>query len=212
MKDLTGQQFGRLIAIRPTEECRHHSMVWECRCDCGNTAFVRSADLCAGNTKSCGCLKKENAVRNGKKRKITYDIDLVGQQFGRLTVLRRSEERASLWECRCDCGNTSVQTTYRLINGMAKSYGCLHREHLASYGKSKRKELSGKKFGRLVALRPTEERKHGAVIWECRCECGNIAFVSRDALHSGGTRSCGCLRKGKARNMVNSKAGNINEK
>ena len=35
--------------------------------------------------------------------------NLIGQKFGKLTVLRDSGKRASnggiLWECQCDCGN-----------------------------------------------------------------------------------------------------------
>lgn len=35
MLNLSGQRFGRLVAIRPTEERWRTSVVWECRCDCG---------------------------------------------------------------------------------------------------------------------------------------------------------------------------------
>lgn len=35
--------------------------------------------------------------------------------------------------------------------------------------------------------------------WRCQCICGNIAIVSKDALVSGNTRSCGCLRSDSAR-------------
>ena len=36
-----------------------------------------------------------------------------------------------------------------------------------------RKNLTGQKFGKLTALNPTEKRKHGLVIWDCICDCGN---------------------------------------
>lgn len=32
------------------------------------------------------------------------------------------------------------------------------------------------------------------MVWECRCDCGNVALVSSRALLSGNTKSCGCLR------------------
>lgn len=57
-KDLTGQRFGKLIAIRPTEKRAYGgNIVWECKCDCGNTCYVSAHDLKHGNVKSCGCLK-----------------------------------------------------------------------------------------------------------------------------------------------------------
>jgi len=58
MKDLTGQQFGRLTAISYTK-ISNGGAVWFCRCICGNELRVRSHTLISGNTKSCGCLQKD---------------------------------------------------------------------------------------------------------------------------------------------------------
>lgn len=55
--DLTGQRFGRLVAIEKVEGTR--PLKWMCRCDCGNMKSVRGCDLRNGHTKSCGCLHKE---------------------------------------------------------------------------------------------------------------------------------------------------------
>lgn len=61
-------------------------------------------------------------------------IDLTGQRFGRLVVVR-DVGRASncvLWECRCDCGTITKVLSYQLIRGRVKggtkSCGCLQRE------------------------------------------------------------------------------------
>ena len=60
----------------------------------------------------------------------------------------------------------------------------------------KKLDLTGQRFGRLVAIRDSGERKSGqGVIWECKCDCGEISFVSRVSLRSGDTKSCGCLHK-----------------
>jgi hypothetical protein len=56
--DLTGQQFGRLVAVQESGR-RHGKVVWECRCSCGNTVSATSNELRTGNTSSCGCLRKE---------------------------------------------------------------------------------------------------------------------------------------------------------
>ena len=57
--DLTGQRFGRLVALKPT--CAHPrgDTMWLCKCDCGNTKIARRSNLKRGDTKSCGCLTEE---------------------------------------------------------------------------------------------------------------------------------------------------------
>jgi len=58
------------------------------------------------------------------------------------------------------------------------------------------KSLQGKRYGRLTVLKATEHRtKQGAVMWECRCDCGNVVLVCTHSLKSGNTKSCGCLHK-----------------
>lgn len=57
--DLTGQRFGKLAAIEPTERRCSESIVWRCLCDCGNEVYARATSLRSGHTKSCGCLHKE---------------------------------------------------------------------------------------------------------------------------------------------------------
>ena len=59
----------------------------------------------------------------------------------------------------------------------------------------KGKNLAGQRFGRLVAIEPTEERYRTAVIWKCQCDCGNTVSIPVSCLTSGDVSSCGCLRK-----------------
>lgn len=63
-------------------------------------------------------------------------IDLTGQQFGRLTVLKRDENKGKFitWLCQCDCGNTTIVRGTDLKSGKILSCGCLrksgcHRSH-----------------------------------------------------------------------------------
>ncbi|MFT8349243.1 hypothetical protein [Clostridium saccharoperbutylacetonicum] len=54
--------------------------------------------------------------------------------------------------------------------------------------------LVGEVFTRLTVVGATEERnKKGCIIWECKCVCGNIGYVSTTELTGGNTKSCGCL-------------------
>lgn len=61
--DLTGQRFGRLVALQDTGKRMEpsHLHIWLCKCDCGNYTEVNVGDLRNGTTKSCGCWRKERA-------------------------------------------------------------------------------------------------------------------------------------------------------
>ncbi len=54
-------------------------------------------------------------------------------------------------------------------------------------------DLSGKRFGRLVAISCAGKNKYNKTLWLCKCDCGNEKAIALDQLTSGGTRSCGCL-------------------
>lgn len=64
---------------------------------------------------------------------------------------------------------------------------------------SKRIDLTGQKYGRLLVLERAEDHitKSGTRItrWKCKCDCGSETIVSHANLRSGTTTSCGCLHK-----------------
>ena len=57
------------------------------------------------------------------------------------------------------------------------------------------KDISGKTFGFLTAIEPTEKRYRKDVIWTCQCSCGNTIEVAATRLITGNTLSCGCILK-----------------
>lgn len=63
IKDLTGQRYGRLVAIRCVG-IKNKNALWLCVCDCGNSTIVYANNLVkkTNATKSCGCLTKEAAA------------------------------------------------------------------------------------------------------------------------------------------------------
>lgn len=72
--DITGKRFGRLVAIERVGS-QHKSPLWKCKCDCGNIIDVSLQKLNTGDTKSCGCLKKDyykNELANNIKE---YQLD-----------------------------------------------------------------------------------------------------------------------------------------
>ena len=58
----------------------------------------------------------------------------------------------------------------------------------------KYKDLTGLKIGKLTVLEPTQERIRNAVVWLCRCDCGNEILVESRRLKPGAIYSCGCER------------------
>lgn len=76
--DLTGSRFGRLTAMENTGRTKNDCLLWKCQCDCGGTAIVRSGDLRAGVTNSCGCLRSESA------RKLALELQDVPVRLQRL--------------------------------------------------------------------------------------------------------------------------------
>lgn len=57
-------------------------------------------------------------------------IDLSGQKFTKLLVVRKAESRKNktFWYCKCDCGNYKEVYANHLKDGLTKSCGCLHKE------------------------------------------------------------------------------------
>lgn len=131
--------------------------------------------------------------------KLLYD--LTGQKFGRWTVIKRVENpygRDSKWLCRCECGNEKAVLGKNLRNGCSKSCGCYKKEIsskiMAKTNKERSLDLTGQKYGLLTPICPTDKRCSSSVVWKCKCDCGNITYVSVDNLRGlHPVRSCGCL-------------------
>lgn len=76
-KDLTGKKYNRLTVLN--RQGSHGSRAcWKCKCDCGNEVIVETADLKSGNTKSCGCLRREviaeRSVKHGEAGNRLYQV------------------------------------------------------------------------------------------------------------------------------------------
>lgn len=60
--DLTGQRFGKQVALEKVGSSKDGRATWLCRCDCGQEITTTSANLIRGHTKSCGCFRKERVT------------------------------------------------------------------------------------------------------------------------------------------------------
>lgn len=56
-------------------------------------------------------------------------------------------------------------------------------------------DISGQVFGRLTVLRRTDIQSKGKTRWLCLCQCGQKIVLTKSALVTGNTQSCGCLRR-----------------
>lgn len=148
--DLTGQRFGKLLVVGRAPNGRSPSgesiVRWWCLCDCQadkenpDLVIKIGTQLRAGHGWSCGCDVQE-------KRSKSLTQNLVGQKFGRLTVLeyagtkiygKKSKSSNALWKCVCDCQLRKPQeeweycylTTNELTSGNTQSCGCYGREKL----------------------------------------------------------------------------------
>lgn len=121
-------------------------------------------------------------------------INLVGQKFGKLTIISASSsvllgiknpKKVGRWLCKCDCGQKKIATTTALKAGDVGSCGCV-------------KGLINQAFGKLTVISkaPTiirDGRKFGA--WNCDCSCGKTSIVRTECLKNGTVTSCGCSVK-----------------
>lgn len=115
-RDLTGQRFGKLVCLEPTNlRGNTGGVIWRCKCDCGNECEAVSRQLISGYKKSCGCWGHPPLK------------DYVGMRFGKLTVTEYAGKRAGMhrWKCLCDCGNETIVGQTLLQTGKTKSCGCI---------------------------------------------------------------------------------------
>ena len=106
---------------------------------------------------------------------------LIGQRFGRLVVIDEyKKDKWAMCRCRCDCGTVKDIRRYSLLSGNTTSCGCIRRG-----------DLTGRRFGRLIALEYAGQQGR-KTLWRCRCDCGKEVIVQRASLISGNTKSCGC--------------------
>jgi len=116
--DLTGRRFGLLTCLEPTDQRGHEgTVIWRCKCDCGNECLTSGAQLAQGYKKSCGCLGHPPLK------------DFTGKRFGKLTVLSYAGKRDGMhrWRCRCDCGKETVVGQTLLQTGKTSSCGCMKK-------------------------------------------------------------------------------------
>jgi hypothetical protein len=114
---------------------------------------------------------------------------LIGRRYGHGVIESKMVERkhgAVVWELLCDCGNRYKASTNMLYKGSNRSCGCQPRAH---------ENLEGNRYGKGVVQSITDERRHGNLVWELACDCGNRYKATTNSLNRNRSLSCGCHLK-----------------
>lgn len=187
VKNLAGQRFGRLIALKENGRTSNKKAKWDCLCDCGNICNVSSHHLVNGHTKSCGCIVKERAQNN--KRANNFK-DRSGQKFNRLTFVEYKGDKK--WLLICDCGNTIITKATAVTSGRTKSCGCLRKEPKIV------NKIGFKANGcEVVGMK---KRENGTVMWQIECDRGHSFYAGDKAVNHLGLMCNKCEKYIKIKN------------
>ena len=173
-RDLTGQRFGSLTVLGPTEKRQGGRILWHCACDCGNVRDVVTSYLVKTPDISCGCRNRNAAA------------DLTGRRFGELTV-EGPAQRRQYWRVRCACGAQKEIRGDSLIQGRARTCGARCHQY---------QDVTGQRRGHLTAVEPTGRLEGGSPVWLWRCDCGAEMEATLQSVPSRHNRMCpACLKK-----------------
>lgn len=227
-RNLMGKTFGELTVLRKGSPGKY-----VCRCSCGNEIETDRWSLEQGHTKSCGhvnareklegktfgewevleyvgnqyyrCKCSCGAVKNvgawllksGQSKSCghsTVDFnDIVGTTIGPWRVLKYNGDYK--YECECTCGKRLNILRYTLKHNTQKE--CAHQ-------KIDCESLVGKRFGYW-----TVTSNIGKQMVACKCDCGTVRALNAQALLSGHSKSCGCMKSKLAQETLLKKYGDI---
>lgn len=135
-----------------------------------------------------------------KNKGVNRAINYTGQKFGKLTALFftgeyglvsvKGKSTNRIWHFLCECGKECNYPIRYVVDGTHISCGCYKKPR-------KHKDITGKKFNMLTAVKDTGKSSNGKnkrVIWLFQCDCGKNIELEATRVASGNTASCGCLR------------------
>lgn len=126
--------------------------------------------------------------------------DITGRRFGMLTAIERTSKRTAhrniVWRCLCDCGNEIEIGSNALVSGNTRSCGCLRNGGVGGgIGGGKPIDITGQRFGKLVAIKRIGRNEERDSLWLFKCDCGNTCVKNLSTVKSGNVTSCGCKYK-----------------
>lgn len=115
----------------------------------------------------------------------------IGKTYNGVKVLEkfREKDHTKYW-CICPICGEKFSMKAETVGKACRCKKC--------NAKSRIVDISGKSFGRLVAIeyagRVVNKSGNRTTLWRCKCDCGNETVVRYPLLISGTTCSCGCKK------------------
>jgi hypothetical protein len=182
---MIGQVFSRLTILEKLKDSKYL-----CQCSCGNTKEVSLSNLKKGNTKSCGCLKKEETSKRHRQ-------DLTALVFGFLKAERalplRENSSHVFWHCVCSCGSPDCKITTSV------SAGHLRTNHTKSCGALKN-AIRTAEGESILKVAYNRIRKRHLAKWE---ESLLLSRDCHDRLAKTNCFYCGCEPIGRTKTGLN---------
>ena len=129
-------------------------------------------------------------AENCKNKPSPNRLDLTGQKYGKLTPVEyvgRDKLGFTLWKCLCECGESRITSTNQLRMDVVRC--CRKCTKIARH----KHNLTGQRFGKLVAQTLVSDLKQKGNKWFCLCDCGRKKLVGAWNLLHGLITSCGCM-------------------
>lgn len=209
---LVGKRFGNLAVIK-NKYPDVISKQWICQCDCGKIIELSENDLLKNGYKSCGCKKIENAKKSNNR-----DDELSINKKNKKIIGVSYDKKTSKWQAyigfkkklyylghyvdKEDAIKIRRKAEDKLNCDFIKWYEEEYKKNIQNEKKNKDNAIIGNRYGRLVVLKDTGKRKNSYKIWLCQCDCGNLCEATISSLKDGHVRSCGCIRKDKAYDIL----------
>lgn len=165
-----GLKWGHLTITKELERDRFGIGRYECKCDCGLSAILRTNHFVPERkfcTLKCGLLQKHRMP------------DLIGKTFGYWKVsgvIRRS--RCAVWQCVCVCGNKQEMETYALTNGVSESCGCIANQRRSKGYTPEQKLARKREISRISANKYPARRKAGKIRYEAQLKRATPAWLT----------------------------------
>lgn len=154
--------------------------VFECNY-CKKDFVTDIASVSTGRTRSCGCYAKK--YKPG---------DMVGPY--KIKMIKRLRNSYGIFQCPV-CHKNFKSCISSISSGRQKTCGCNQYCVAKKNGRTRIKNLVGKKFGLLTVIEESEKRNGGNhILWKCQCDCGNFSFVRTSDLLTHKVISCGCSK------------------
>ncbi|GAX07052.1 hypothetical protein IWT25_02400 [Secundilactobacillus pentosiphilus] len=219
--DLTGQKFGHLTVLNQAKSRYKAESYWLCKCDLdGNEVVVSSKNLRRGRATTCGQhqadhLKKYHEREREESKKYGTVIDTLTRKISKNNktgtkgvYMLHDKDGKIKYKAEIGIGRHKIQGSKydRLVDAvrerdlMEEKYFkpvLTQAEFERKWGK--RKNLTGKKFGHLTAIRPAEDyvspKGRHMHKWLCQCDCGNTHEYETVQLTTGKAVTCGDRRR-----------------